>query len=156
MFVRLLMVALVAISLVGCASLQRGDQGTKTVIQFATLKFIDEDTERARGVYAHVQEARGFLTEEGSVSLDQLEVKVRDSIPWARFDQAEQLLLSNLIDMVRVELEDRIEGGLLDPDEQVAVENVLKWIEQAAQMAGGSSDVAVTETLLGHAAVGLG
>lgn len=128
----------------GCATFTdlfggEGSTGAKTAVQFATLKVIDEDTERAQRVVEIVDHVRELVDGNTTATLDQVEQTVRDEIEWSELDAAEQLVVSNLIDAVRAELDARISDGTLDADERVAVGNVLDWVSEAAAMAGGVS-----------------
>lgn len=147
--------------LAGCSTLtswfgEDSGAGAKTAIQFATLKVIDEDPDRASRVVEIVGDVRSLVSDSATTSLDEIEARVREEIDWSRLDTAEQLVVGNLIDAVRAEITDRIDQGTLEPDERVAVGNVLDWIREAAVMAGGATDVAGAQTATRTPVVSLG
>ena len=139
--------AILTVFLVGCATVTgegAKQVAAKTTIQFATLKVIDQDQARANRVVTIVSDVKQFV--DGNAALNDIEAQVRDEIDWSRLDEAETLVVSNLIDAVRVEIEARVDEGVLDGNDRVAVKNVLDWIHEAAVMAGGTNG---TQTAIG-------
>jgi len=139
----LVALAIVALIVSGCAAL-KGDTtpAAKLAIQSATLKVIDSDTERAQRVHKIAGQVLEIVDGNAEATLDAVEKRVRDEIRWDQLDQAEQLVASNLVDAVRVEIEARIDGGTLAPDDRVVVQKVMTWIREASAMAVGGSRAA--------------
>lgn len=141
---RLPIVALILLSFVtllgGCGTIEEGDPAAKTAIQFATLKFIDEDSERANEVIRTVQRVQGLVDEQTTTSLDNLAEQARAEIDWSELDTAEQLLVNNLIDVIKAKLEEEVGERNLDPNDVVVIRNVLDWVTEAAVMAGGTTN----------------
>jgi len=126
----------------GCAAIQEGDPAAKTAVQYATLKYIDGDPDRAARVTELASKTQSYVSDDATSGLDEVEKRIRKEIDWNKLESADALVVSNLIDVVRAEIEARIEDKQLDPKDRVAVKNVLSWVEQSAGMAaGGNRDV---------------
>lgn len=123
--------------LMSCASLStdRGQQAAARIgVQYATLKVIDGDADRATSVVEVVDRAIA-LAEGEPVSLDDLEAQIRDAIPWNKLDDADTLLAELLILQIREELDVRVVDGLVDPERAAAAVEVLRWVRDAASLA---------------------
>lgn len=123
---------LVLVFLVGCSILDQHQASAKLAIQFATLKYIDNDDDKAARVQAVVLNARELAATAST--LDALDEAVRGSIDWSKLDDADKLLASSLLDMIREELRARFGDGALNPEQVVAINKVLDWIDEAAQL----------------------
>lgn len=123
---------LVLVFLVGCSVLDQHQAGAKLAIQFATLKYIDGSDDKRERVLEVVTNARELAAT--ATTLDALHQAVRESINWDRLDDADKLLASNLLDLIRDELKARFDSELLDPDQIVAVNRALDWIQEAAAL----------------------
>lgn len=137
---RIMLTMLVLSLLSGCAVLS-GD-GTKgqefavrSSIQLATVRVIDGDTDRADRVVTVATQARELVSGDTTAALDDVEDAVRDEIRWDRLTPVESQVASDLIELVRAEIEARIGDGVLKGDDRVAVRNVLDWIIDAAERA---------------------
>lgn len=156
------LVALIAsavLALTGCAALKQGGTGAQTAVEVATIKVIDGDAERANRVVEIVGKVRGLIEGDEVSTLETVEDNVRSAIDWSGLDTAEKLVVNRLIDAVRAEIDNRINAddiASLDPDEVVAVQRILNWIEQAAVMAGARTDAANDEAVHREEAVQLG
>jgi hypothetical protein len=123
---------LVLVFLVGCSILDNHQASAKLAIQYATLKYVDGDQAKGDRVLAVVANARELSAT--ATTLDALHEAVRQSISWDKLDDADKLLASNLLDMIRDELQARFDSDLLEPEQVVAVHRVLDWVEEAAQL----------------------
>lgn len=132
------------VALPGCAILQGdGSAGeefaVRSAVQLATSKVIDGDAERAARVVKIAGQARELVAGDATAALDEIEQAVRDEIRWERLSPTEQQVASDLVELVRAELEARIGDGALDPEDRVAVRTVLDWIIEAAERSAGES-----------------
>lgn len=123
---------LVLLFLVGCSMLDQHQAGAKLAVQFATLKYVDDDADKRERVQAVVANARELAAT--ATTLDALDQAVRESIDWSKLDDADKLLATALLDLVRDELRSRFDSELLDPEQVVAVNTVLDWIDEAARL----------------------
>lgn len=123
---------LVLCFLVGCAALDQHQATAKLAIQYATLKYVDDDAHKRERVQAVVANARELAA--SASTLDAIDQAVRESIDWSKLDDADKLLASALLDVVRDELKARFGDGVLDPEQIVGVNKVLDWIDEAAQL----------------------
>lgn len=147
--------------LIGCIGIGLGTRqtGARTAIEVATLKFIDGDSQRARRFYEITDGLIAITSETETQSikktLDKIEAKARSRIEWSKLDEAEALLIHRLIDVVRIEIQERAKQGFVDESAQVAIRTVLKWVRNIAQLSGGGNGDQF-ETLGGNAIVGTG
>lgn len=123
---------LVLVFLVGCSILDEHQASAKLAIQYATLKYVDGDADKRDRVLKVTANARELAATAST--LDALDQAVRDSIDWSKLDDADKLLATNLLDLIREELRARFGDGVLNPDQVVAVKRVLDWIDEAAQL----------------------
>lgn len=118
--------------MIGCAAIADHQATAKLTIQYATLKYIDGDQDKAQRVARIAAEAKGFVL--AGASLDDVEAAVRARIPWDQLDDADKVLVNGLLDAIREELEFRVQHQLLDPDQVMAVSAVIAWVEEAARL----------------------
>lgn len=123
-------VLLAALLLAGCASTGAGSfNAGQLAIQYATLKVIDRNPEKAARVHALANEALTWTMAGEYAALDELEARVRTRIvEEANPDPADMLLIDALLAATRAELEARIGDGVLDEATRVRVNEVLGWI----------------------------
>lgn len=147
MWTRILAIAM-ALALTGCASFDLNNAGARTAIEAATLQFIDGDQSRADRVY---EVTDGLLSSaEGDAqpirkTLDAMEARVRDRVQWDKLTDAEALLVHRLIDAVRAEVSARVNQGTLDESQRAAIQSVLRWIRDMAQLSGGFDGTAMED-----------
>lgn len=142
----LLVAAVLGVS-TGCATLsgEGGDNAAaKTAVQVATIKVIDEQPSRAQRVVAIADRLDDLISDDATTSLDDVERRVRASIDWSGLDTAEKLVVNRLIDAVRLEIDTRLEADqlsadVLDERDELAVQQIIDWIRQAAQMSGAGA-----------------
>jgi uncharacterized protein YceK len=119
----------------GCASLG-SDEGQNVAarigVQYATLKVIGEDADRAATVVGVIDSAIELVEGGDALPMDLLESEIRDAIPFDKLDQADTLLVELLILQVREELDLRVDDGLIDPEKVAKVLEVLTWVRDAA------------------------
>jgi uncharacterized protein YceK len=121
----------------GCASLG-SDEGQQLAarigVQYATLKVIGDDADRAATVVSVIDSAIELVEGGDALPIDLLEAEIRDVIPFDKLDQADTLLVELLILQVREELDLRVDDGLIDPEKVAKVLEVLTWVRDAAAL----------------------
>lgn len=139
---RIILATVVALSLSGCAELSAlvgslGEQ--KLAVQYATMKYIekagndDAQVARAARIAAVVDQVDARLGD--AVSVSALRAFVESKLP-ADLPVSDRLLAGALIDAVVLELEGKIDDGILDADEQLAVRRVLGFVRDATAYFG--------------------
>ena len=123
---------LVLVFLVGCSILDKHQASAKLAVQYATMKYIDGDADKRDRTLKVTANARELAAT--GATLDAIHLAIRDSIDWNKLDDADKLLAVNLLNMVRDELKARFGDGVLDPDQVLAVNAVLDWIDEAATL----------------------
>lgn len=120
-----------AIALAGCASTGGNDQQTQIVeqlaIQYAVMKVVDNDPDKAARVSKIAHDAKTWLVSD-TATIDVLEAAVREQIDWTKLDQANTLLVNALLAEVDLQLRSRVSVGVLTSDQKVQVNQVLDWI----------------------------
>lgn len=133
--IKIIVSMILALSLLGCATLRSGDPGPKLAVQYATLKYIGQDIPRAHRVADAVVRAEALLDGNIAVAIPELEAVIRDKIDISKLDAADRLLLDTLFTVVRDELQARLGDGALNPEQLVEVRLVLAWVKAAAELA---------------------
>lgn len=142
--IRLLQVLLVsAFTLVltpGCETIRNvtdyiseNETVAKPVVQYATLKVIDEDSDRALEVKARVASLKKTTDNlDTSVPIQFLADKLRDEIDFDGMAVEDQILVNTLINEAQRRIQNEIQADTLDPESVVVVNRVLDWIDEAA------------------------
>ena len=124
----------------GCAAVERvGDSETSSRIaaQQATSRVIEQadvPEQRAERIYTVVQKARDYVrADDEGILLSELDSKVRDYIDWQSLSQSNQDLLDMVLIVAKRELDDRIEDGIIDPEQRVTVNTLLDWVESTVE-----------------------
>lgn len=120
---------------VGCATMQADSGSARLAVQYGTLKYIKNDTQKASRVAAKVDAALEIVN-NNLTTIAALDTAVRDSIEWQSLSIEDKMLLDALLTEVRHEMERRIGDGVLSPEQRVKVADVLRWIRAATTMAG--------------------
>ena len=118
---------LVALTALGCAALTERPATAKLVVQYATLKYVGDDVEKAARVVAVADSVELAATSGEVGSLDALEAL----IPLADLDPADRLLATQLVSVIREELEQRLDlGSASELAEHVGT--LASWVREAA------------------------
>lgn len=126
-----ILLALTALS--GCALLESQPATAQLTTQYATLKVIDGDPERADKILSLVAEARQYVDDADNVAIGVLDEAIRSRIRWERLDPADRLLIDAVLQRARERLEFEIGAGVLDAEQRVQLTTFLGWIEDAAR-----------------------
>jgi membrane peptidoglycan carboxypeptidase len=119
-----------ALALTGCATGGGEPPSTLTeqlVIQYAVLKVVGDNPEKAQRVSKVAHDAKTFLNGDG-VTLAALQAAVHDKIDWTKLDAADTLLVNALLAEVDRQLQINLGAGVLNPEALVQVNAVLDWI----------------------------
>lgn len=140
----ILTLALVALFTPGCATLQGGNLAQyngffRATVQYATLRTIDGDQDRADRVRLVAMHAIEYAADDTRGPTDVLEKAVRARIDWSSLSPEATLLADALISTVRVELDRALADTRVSPDAKLSAIAVLEWVEQAAALAAGPS-----------------
>lgn len=130
----IILAALAAFLLTGCASLTGSSASEKLIVQVATMKFIeagDDRAAKAAKIVSAAAQARVWLDTDG-VSLSDLQSAMLARVNAADLEPSDKLLAAALVDVVAAELNVRIGEGVISPEKKATVNAVLAWVEQAA------------------------
>lgn len=135
---RKLFASLVLLSVTACASMssqEMRDAGLapeQIAIEYATLKLAARSHDTAVRVVKVTQEIRGYIDVTESVSVAGLKAYATSRIHWDDLDAADHLLVTKLINVVAIQLNDVAADGLVDPTKLVKVHEILDVIEATA------------------------
>jgi len=107
----------------------------QTTVQYGVLKYLGKNPEKVSPAERIVDSLIKYTEQETELTIKELEDLVVESIPWNKLDNADQLVLTNLLIMIRDQVRARIGDGLLNPDEKIQVLTFLRWIKQAIYFA---------------------
>ena len=141
-FITNLLCVLSLTSLSACISLQDVNDKiidnsliAKSAIQYATLKYIDGNNERAEEILVVTGDVRkAFNESEFEVTVNQLVLSVRASINYSKLSPSEVVAVNTILTMARAQIDKDIREGKLDPDALTAPPLVIDWIEEAAML----------------------
>lgn len=136
---RIILAAVMAVALSGCASLGTSPAAEKLIVQAGVMKFIEggSDAPAARAAKAAriaraADQARIWLDTDG-VTVGDLHAAMIERIAGADLEPSDKLLAAALVDVVVAELNVRIGEGIISPEKRATVNAVLAWVEQAAK-----------------------
>jgi hypothetical protein len=107
----------------------------QTTVQYGVIKFLGKNPEKISHAERIVDSLLKYSSQETEVTIKELEGLVVDAIPWHKLDNADKLLLTNLLIMIRDQVRERVGDGILMPEEKVQIMIFLQWIKQAIYFA---------------------
>jgi len=115
----------------GCAVLESiAKDENKLAVQYATLKVIDGDTQKAEQLKAWITEARNYVDSSAEVSVsylaDEARIRIKDKIS----DPADMLLAMAVLNEAERRIQERLGDGALAEGERVKLLTVFDWIEE--------------------------
>lgn len=125
--------------MMGCTTtLTNSEQIAATLaIKYATLRVIEDSDDQATAANRIVEmtEQAQELVDSGTVTLvDDLVGRIRERIDWAEMDASRSLLAEALLEAAKLELENRIQGGSLNPETVVVLSRMLQDIVSTARL----------------------
>lgn len=119
--------------LMGCTTLQSVSENSsaRLTVQYATLKYVDEDTEKAERIASVVTTVKENLNETAEYTISEAVVQIRERIDFGRLDVADQLLLDALLNELEAELVKRFGSGVVDKETKQSLSTVADWILDA-------------------------
>lgn len=136
---RKLIVLALALSLAGCATIEKNPNSAKLVTQYAVLKFAEQSSPERRA--ARLENVKKIAADVKAIAANEdasigfLQSAVDLQIAKLNLSPADKLLAKGLVDMISQELLKRVGAGALSPDAKVQVSLVMDWILEAAAMA---------------------
>jgi predicted component of type VI protein secretion system len=135
----LLVLALVAGALTGCATLSapQNQAVEQITVQYATGKFIEakptgpERAARAAQVKAVALSVKSVAASD-SATIASLSELALSKVATANLQPSDRLLAQSLVTAVVNELSARVAGGVLTPENRVVVTQMLDWVIAAA------------------------
>ena len=114
----------------GCAVLETiAKDENKLAVQYATLKVIDGDTQKANQLKGWITEARNYVDGSAEVTVSYLADEARARISDKISDPADMLLAMAVLNEAERRIRERLGDGLLKQEQRVSLLTVLDWIE---------------------------
>ena len=114
----------------GCAVLETiAKDENKLAVQYATLKVIDGDTQKAEQLKAWITEARNYVDTSAEVSVSYLAEEARIRIKGKITDPADTLLAMDILNEAERRIGERLGEGPLEQEQRVKLLTVFDWIE---------------------------
>ena len=115
----------------GCSVLSTiAEDENKLAVQYATLKVIDGDTEKADQLKGWVTEARNYVDGSAEVTVSYLADEARARISDKISDPADMLLAMAVLNEAERRIRERLGEGLLEQEQRVNLLTVFDWIEE--------------------------
>jgi len=114
----------------GCAVLETiAKDENKLAVQYATLKVIDGDTQKAEQLKAWITEARNYVDTSAEVSVSYLADEARIRISGKISDPADMLLAMAVLNEAERRIGERLGEDPLEQEQRVKLLTVFDWIE---------------------------
>lgn len=122
----------------GCSTVggvvQDHPAAAQLTIQYATVKFIGDDVERAQRVQEVTKLVGTWVEADTEATVDALMSRVRENVREDRLDPADRILLDALLTRVADELLENVGEGVLAGDDLLVLSTVLTWVNEAAAL----------------------
>lgn len=128
--------AIAALSFAGCSSTATGKPAAKLVVQYAVLKVVANNQEKAARVVEIAKEVQAVAGNDGFNTVSLLMTVVRTKIDYSKLDAADTLLANLLIETVEAELSERVGAGVIPEGSVFKVKEVASWVIDGAALAG--------------------
>jgi predicted negative regulator of RcsB-dependent stress response len=128
-----------AILFTSCSTISERPVLAQVAVQYATIKVLQNNPDRAPRVIEIAQFIRANAGNEQAATVALLEAAVRSQIDFSKLDPADAMLVDILIATVREELVARLGDGVLSPEHVLLVAEVAGWIESAALLSAPRS-----------------
>lgn len=121
-----------------CATFQTNQAAYQLAVDVAVTKFIDNSAadrkavrmERIKNVATNV---KVLASGDSAVTIDALQAAVQVQLRKLNLSATDQLLASDLVSVIAVELQRRVGQDILKPDQRVQVTMVMDWIIKAVE-----------------------
>jgi len=114
----------------GCAVLETiAKDENKLAVQYATLKVIDGDTQKAEQLKGWITEARNYVDTSAEVTVSYLADEARVRISGKISEPADMLLAMAILNEAERRIGERLGEGPLKQEQRVKLLTVFDWIE---------------------------
>ena len=126
------LLAIVAIP--GCSVLETvAEDRNQLAVQYATLKVIDGESQKADRIVELVEKARAYVGEGSTVTISYLADEAAIRLRQSGLDPADMILATAILERAEARLKSEIGDGVLNDQQRVQLLTVLNWIEDAAR-----------------------
>ena len=119
-----------AVAISGCSLLDTvAKDENKLAVQYATLKVIDGDTQKAEQLKGWITEARNYVDTSAEVTVSYLADEARVRISGKISEPADMLLAMAILNEAERRIGERLGEGPLKQEQRVKLLTVFDWIE---------------------------
>lgn len=132
---KILIVALVALFVTGCQTLE--DVGSsELVVQYSTMKLIEQsDDIEAEDVLGAVEQARSVVENSNEeFTYNTIRSRIADKIGFENLDPSDQILIRAIADEVQSNFENNYESDLISDEVKISLSEFLDQVETAAEL----------------------
>lgn len=131
-----LFVAILALLICGCSTLERNPATAQLVTQYAVAKYLEQRPaesryESAQRIIRIAQQLQEPATDR-TATLATLRSVVEGIIAQQSLSPADFVAATGLANILFAEVEARIKPGMMDPRQSVAIDQVLQWVVSVA------------------------
>ena len=130
----------------GCAWLKDHGGAARLTVQYATIKVINHDANKAQRVIEIAKDVQKIAESDTHLTVDRLMDAIVDHIDFDNLDVADKMLITALLKELARELKDRIPEGHI-AELKLTVDHIAGWIISAARLVpakdkarGGAND----------------
>lgn len=130
----LITVVILALALTGCSVLETvSEDKNQLAVQYATLKVIDGESQKADRIVELVGKARAYVDEGSTVTVSYLADEAAIRLRQSGLDPADMILATAILERAEARLKSEIGDGVLNDQQRLQLLTVLSWIEDAAR-----------------------
>lgn len=134
---KIIMVLALSLSLFGCSGsgTVTGNIDTDRLgIKLGTMKYIGEDAAKASRILSTLDSIESELDADQIVLAEGVAAYIESKIDFTGRPIEEVILLQELVRVVSLQIDERIDGQIIDADSQVVIKQVIGWIRDAAEL----------------------
>ena len=143
MIKKLIALSAVSLSLLvgGCAFLEERPQTISLVFQYATLKYIGNNVDKAQRVLDVATELQEVVDGNESVTAALIQASLMRAVKWDQMDAADRLLAQEFINYGVEEVNKLVNAGQIDGSSLTTVSRVIDGVIRAAGIAAANNSV---------------
>lgn len=128
----LLLIPIMIGCLAACSTLRENEPTAKLFVQYATIKYLEGlppgKVQESKLRIVRIANDLKALAEQESVTLTLLQTAVDKELDKANLSESDRFLADALVTVVALELQKKINVGLLSPSERLQVRDFLDWV----------------------------
>lgn len=124
-----------ALYLSGCALTGTPDSSGKFIVQYSTLKLIEQSSNFTKAsVLDTIADLRARVINDEEVRYVDLKQRLMDETGYDELDPSDQLLMMALFDNLSENIEVGVGTEFITAEDRLKISTFFTWVEQAARM----------------------